>query len=144
MTTFSIDSATSQQLRDYASDTLAMDVPSNIKDDTLRQRIREKLGEVQKGEEPKKTKANPEQYIWVRISNSGKDSSPVSLTHNGVQAVLLRNTWVEVPYKYFEVLRLAVTYDIDQSTGEASGRPTFPYQWSLEKPTEDFQKMSFA
>ena len=135
MTAFSLDSATTDQLREYAT-TVGVDVPPNIKDDTLRARIRETLGEVQKVEEPKKTKSNPEKSMWVRIQNDGMFTGPVSLTHNGTQALVARNEWVEIPFKYFEVLRLAVTHDVNGMTGDITSRPTYPFQYSETKPSE--------
>lgn len=133
MTGFSIESASSEQLRDYAEQ-LSIKLPSNAKDETLRKLIRDALGEVQSVQEPKKTKSNPEKSIWVLLQNDGIFTGPVSLTHNGTQALVARNEWVEIPFKYFEVLRLAVSYDVNPETGQITGRPSYPFQYADTKP----------
>lgn len=143
MTTHSIDSANSAQLRQMGSEA-GLDFGPNTKDDTMRAKLREAYGEFAAVPEPKKTKTNPDKSIWVRVSPSGKDNSPISLIHNGERADLDRGVIVEMPFKYFEILRLAVTYDIEPGTDRPVGRPTYPYQMWTEKPTEDFQSMSFS
>lgn len=101
----------SREELDELAETLGIKANGNTKDDTLRARIREQLGEPTDEPEPSHAvmKSVPkEERITIIINESDTDKQPVQVGLNGRSFVMQRGKPVSVPKGVIEILNHAV------------------------------------
>lgn len=162
--------ATLDELKKFAAQVLGMSVNYNIGEDTLRAKIRQAYpGEnitimVLDGEEEKPADAPapaseaPKVGKALRGSSAEKDPKvtitiaevegvggkrPVPVGVNGVFMLIPRGKPVDIPYRYFAALGLAIRtlHEQDEQTGEivSSDVPSYPFSVNRMPPQADIE-----
>lgn len=130
MSELNIDTLTSAELKDQAK-VLGIPLTGNPKDETIRERIREALGEPAKANE---TQAQPiaaeasEKLVKIMIQESESDQQPVAIGLNGRIIRIQRGKEVDVPAGYVEILRNAKQKVRDTKTNEDREVLSYPFQ----------------
>lgn len=123
-----------EELKEQAS-ILGISLKGNPSDDTIRDRIREALGEDTKP--AAKTKKADVQYghaiqpgekiYTIEIHKDGKDKQPVYLACNERSVRVRRGEQVKVGEGIFQSLKNAVEQRLDTESGEWINVPSYPY-----------------
>jgi hypothetical protein len=129
-----IDTADRATLEQMAAD-LDIKVASNTKDDTLRAKIKEELGDAPpatKEEDPGEATAPGESKQAKRykiiVATHDQDKQPVQVGVNGRSYVIERGKEVTVPASVVEVLRNAVQHQFDPTPMEETKVMAYPFQ----------------
>lgn len=128
MTDFNVDTADRAALEEVAAD-LDVKFQSNTKDDTLRARIKETLGEAapQTVSESKPVKAKGRRAEII-IATHERDRQPVPVGVNGKTYLIKRGEKAIVPEAVVKVLNNAVQYQYDPKSMERQEVLSYPFQ----------------
>lgn len=128
MSDINIDTADRQNLEQVADD-MGVKYQSNTGDDTLRKRIKEKLGDTGSADTqeaaPKKPKGKRYEII---VATDNQDKQPVFVGVNGRNYVIQRGKKVTVPAAVVNVLSTAVQDVYDPESMEKHPVQSYPFQ----------------
>lgn len=135
MSELNIDTADRATLEQVAND-LGIQFQANTKDDTLRKRIKEQLGEPddgdggtaagQPGPSPASAPGEAKRYRII-VATHDQDNQPVQVFVNGKSYVIERGEEVTVPASVVEVLKNAVQHHYDPHTMKESKVLAYPF-----------------
>lgn len=132
MSELNLDTMTFDKLKEQA-DMLGIEYRGNIGEDTLRNRIREVLGELPEGQEPSESQLEPiapargGKMVTIRIEESETDSQPVPVGLNGEIIRIRRGEDVKIPERFLGPLRDAKQQVQDPKTGVWRTVQTYPF-----------------
>lgn len=133
--TIDLNALSGDELKEQAK-ILEISLKGNPSDDTIRAKIREKLGEPEPEAKAKAKKApvkyghaiQPGEKIYtVEIHKDGRDKQPVYLRCNERSVRVKRGEKVRLGQGIFNSLKRAVEQRKDQDTGEWIEVPSYPY-----------------
>lgn len=123
-----IDAMNLDELKDVAT-TLEIKFAANIGEETLRNKIREVLGEAV--EEPEISHASvkdDDERVTIIINESENDKQPVQVLVNGKSYVMKRGKPVSVPPCVIEVLKNATKVSWDSEMKEYTKVERYPFR----------------
>jgi len=150
----SIAEATQAQFREFANNSLGLNLPPNTKDETVVAKITAAWGKdyimVSKEEDIQKhagaaprpvtdVQASPEDdkvRIVISITEDPGGNEPVPVSVNGKAMLIPRGKEVDIPLSYFEVLNNAIAYKYE-SLGDGGLNPI-----PREVPAYPFQRVA--
>lgn len=112
------------------AEVLGITFPANIKEDTLRKKIAEALGETAESAPAVKEPATDDKVI-VHIARDNENKQPVFLGLNGDPIRVRRGEDVAIPAKYLQCLENAIRLEKDEDTGEMVEIPAYSYTVKL-------------
>ncbi|MDR5867928.1 hypothetical protein [Halomonas koreensis] len=131
--TTDLNALTSDELKEQAR-ILEISLKGNPGDDTIRAKIREKLGQADPKDEPSTNEADTgiavrrgEKRYKVQIHKDGKDKQPVFLGCNGRSVRIVRGETVTIGEGLFQSLKNAVETRFDTESEEWVEVPSYPY-----------------
>ena len=131
MTEFNVDTAGREALEAAAAD-LGVKFRADVKDDTLRAKIKEALGEGGDTEPSPEPEAAPAKKAKRRaeiiIATHERDRQPVPVGVNGKTYLIKRGEKAIVPESVVKVLNNAVQYQYDPKTMERQEVLSYPFQ----------------
>lgn len=132
MSELNLDTMTFDKLKEQA-DILNIEYRGNIGEETLRNRIREFLGELPEDQEPPESQLKPiapargDKMVTIRIEESETDSQPVPAGLNGEIIRIRRGEDVKIPERFLGSLRDAKQQVQDPKTGVWRTVQTYPF-----------------
>jgi len=136
MSNFNIDEAERAELKAYARDELGLTLSMNLREDTMRQRIKDRIEEM-KGSENRgqPMKANREEWPVINVAKTSEKGggAPVFVGLQGKGYTIPRGKPIPVPPGVEYILRVAIKtdYDQDEDTGEMVGIDILSYPYSV-------------
>lgn len=129
MSDVNIDALSGAELKEQAK-VLGISLIGNPKDDTLRDKIREALGEVPAAETVAAAPVvdETERMITIIIARSERDKQPVPIGVNGRVIRIKRGEQVTIPERFVHALRNAVQQIRDADSGEMRDVEAYPFQ----------------
>jgi len=134
MSDFNVDTADRAELEAAAAD-LGVKYRADVKDDTLRAKIKEQLGEAAPAPDNAKTpdQAAPGESAKAKrfkiiVATHDQDKQPVQVGVNGRNYVIERGKEVTVPESVVEVLRNAIQHQYDPKTMQETKVTAYPFQ----------------
>lgn len=136
-----IDGLSREELKQQAQ-ILEISLKGNPSDDTIRDRIREKLGQKPAGETPKEPEqeddddesadktapaSGTKRRFKIKIHKDGKDKQPVPLSCNGKVVRVRRGETVTISQGHYNSLVRAVQHIHDHEIGEMVEVPAYPH-----------------
>jgi len=138
MTQTELEEASRDELLAYAKDVKGMDLPKQIRTETLRNKLLgNESNEVDAKNKDKTEETQKEKRVKIIIQQSDTDSADVFVGVNGRPYLIQRGEGVEVPEHIVEVLRNAKktvhTTKVDRQTGETTleAREVLSYPFSI-------------